>query len=86
MKYTKEEVIEKFGGIELAFSSYYKYSFNFTFKDETLDIYGSFGGSHDDIYRYDCSPNKKVLIKDFQNELMSLNIKESGEVVFEYND
>ena len=86
MRYTTTEVIEKFGEIELSFSSYYKYSFNYTFKDENVEIYGSFGGSHDDIYRYDCSPDKKVKVKDYQTELMSLSIKEKEEIVFDYID
>jgi len=86
MKYTKEEIIEKFGEIELSFSSYYKYSFNYSYKDEVIDIYGFFGGGSDYIYRYDCSPDKKVKVKDYGNELMELVIKENGEVVFEYSD
>ena len=86
MKYTSEEIIKKFGDIELSFNSYYKYSFTYSYKNENIEIYGSFGGCSDDIYRYDCSSDKKVKVSDYSNELHSLTIKENDEVVFEYDD
>jgi len=86
MKYTQEEVIEKFGEIELSFEDYYKYSFGFNYKNEILDIHGSFGGDSNDIYRYNVSFDKKVRIKDFAIELNYLRIIENGEIVFEYSD
>jgi hypothetical protein len=50
---TKLEFLEKYGEVELSFTSYYKFSF--TFAGEAEDgalITASYGGSSDDVYRY----------------------------------
>ena len=83
---TIEEVLEKYGNIELYFSSYYKYSFTYTYKKDNLEIIGSYGGNSDDIYRYDVTPNKKVLVKFYKESLQHLTIVEDGKIVFNYSD
>jgi hypothetical protein len=51
---TVEQVNEKFKDVKVTFDSYYK--FTFTFKGQSEDGYTLaclYGGSSDDIYRYD---------------------------------
>jgi hypothetical protein len=50
---TAEEVMEKFNGKVLKFSSYYKYTFSFVgYTDDGYKIVCKYGGSSDEIYRY----------------------------------
>ena len=72
---TAEQVNEKFKDVKVAFDSYYK--FTFTFKGQSEDGYTLaclYGGSSDDIYRYDvntdpvsfgeCDQWSHVVVKD----------------------
>lgn len=62
---TIKEVIKKYGNVPLLFSGYYKYRFGFkgTAKDGA-EIYVSYGGNSDDIYRYNVSRNKPEYLVD----------------------
>jgi hypothetical protein len=72
---TVEQVNEKFKDVKVTFDSYYK--FTFTFKGQSEDGYTLaclYGGSSDDIYRYDvntdpvsfgeCDQWSHVVVKD----------------------
>jgi hypothetical protein len=72
---TAEQVNEKFKDVKVTFDSYYK--FTFTFKGQSEDGYTLaclYGGSSDDIYRYDvntdpvsfgeCDQWSHVVVKD----------------------
>jgi len=85
---TTEEVIKKYGKVELTFSSYYKYSFSFVGGTDEVFIRGSYGGFPVDIYRYDVSPGKTYMVEDFEDQLHSLVIesKATGEQIFSYYD
>lgn len=83
---THEEIIEKYGEVELSFSSYYKYSFTFSYKRDDVEITGSVGGDSDGIYRYELRWDTKKKVKDYRDELNWLSIKEKGEEVFRYTD
>jgi len=49
---TQSEFIEKYGDIEMSFTSYYKFCFGFEGKTPTGEIVRiSIGGNSDDIYR-----------------------------------
>jgi hypothetical protein len=51
---TKEQFIEKYGDVEMHFTSYYKYTFSFEGKTPNGEtIKASVGGSADDIYRFE---------------------------------
>ena len=55
---TAEQVNEKFKDVKVTFDSYYK--FTFTFKGQSEDGFTLaclYGGSSDDIYRYDVNTN-----------------------------
>ena len=55
---TAEQVNEKFKDVKVTFAAYYK--FTFTFKGQSEDGYTLacvYGGSSDDIYRYDVDTN-----------------------------
>jgi hypothetical protein len=59
---TYKEFIEMYGDVMMSFRSYYKYTFYFTGK--TADgntINASYGGSADDIYRYEVDTTPKSL-------------------------
>lgn len=83
---TKEEVLEKYGDIELAFSYYYKYSFTYKYENDDLVIIGSWGCSSDDVYRYEVTPDSKELVRNFEGNLHSLTITKNKEVIFSYSD
>ena len=79
-------MLEKYGEIELSFSSYYKYCFSFIYKNEDLTISGYYGGNDGDIYRYSLNFDTKIKVKDYQDSLNSLRITKGDELVFEYLD
>jgi hypothetical protein len=69
-EFTRADFIERFGDIELAFSSYYKYTFTYTGEGtdpvtgETVKVSIGYGGTADDIYRYEVSVNDRVTVRD----------------------
>jgi hypothetical protein len=84
---TKEQVIEKYGDIELPFSRYYKYSFSYaTTLDDGTVIYGSYGGCSDDIYRHQVLKDDVIIVKYFEDYLNMLTIRKDHETLFEYYD
>jgi hypothetical protein len=55
----KKEAMQKYGLVPLNFSGYYKYEFSFNgVAEDGALIYMSVGGSADDIYKFDVSPDK----------------------------
>lgn len=84
---TKEQVIKQYGGVELEFSSYYRYTFHYKkeLDDGTL-IFGSYGGSSEDIYRYDVSKDSVVKVSYFENSLTYMEIVKDGTILFKYSD
>ena len=82
----KEELIKKYGDVELTFYSYYKYSFNYTAKVGEINFYGYFGGDSSEIYKYRVEPGRKVKVKDYENELHSLTISDGEKEIFSYYD
>jgi hypothetical protein len=51
-----DQFMEMYGDTMMAFMSYYKYTFHFTGKtDDGKTISASYGGSSEDIYRYNVS-------------------------------
>lgn len=62
---TRKEFIEKYGDIEVTFSSYYKYTFTYRADlDDGSAINVSFGGNADEIYRFNVVNNDKSTVKD----------------------
>lgn len=49
-----------FAGKLARFSSYYKYEFNFKYSDGGKTIYISYGGTADDVYRYDLDDSNYI--------------------------
>lgn len=65
MAISRKEFIEKYGDVEVKFSRYYKYTFSFSGKTEDgANIHVSYGGNHDDIYRFGVEADLPVKIKD----------------------
>lgn len=59
---TKAEFLTLYGDIEVAFESYYKYSFSFKgTTPEGYTILVSVGGSAEDIYRLEVGTEKKSI-------------------------
>jgi len=55
---TAVEVAEKYGEVELHFTSYYKYVFSYRgVAEDGYIIVADYGGDHDDIYRYEVAVN-----------------------------
>ena len=61
---TKQEFLDKYGNVLVRFSTYYKYSFTFAGETDNLTVTVSYGGSSDDIYRYDVSADVFLTVRD----------------------
>ena len=87
-KLTTEQVVGLYKDVELKFSDYYKYSFNYRgYTSEGYTISASFGGSSEDIYRHAVSNDDIEKGGDIINDWMYLEIRDSEEVViYEYHD
>lgn len=85
-KITKEELIQKYGEVELKFEYYYKYCFNFKAELENMVFNGTVGGNSDDIYRYELSFDEVVKVKDFEMKLNALTVKNTDGELFAYDD
>ncbi len=57
-----EELEEKYGDVEVIFTSYYKYSFTFRNDDEKLTAIA--GGMADDVYRFTVIADEKYKVMD----------------------
>jgi len=80
---SKEEVYEKFMDVPLTFTSYYKFTFNFSADVDGYHIDVNVGGNADDIYRYDVSPESKLYLAQDQHYGLSIT-KDGQEVYSEY--
>ena len=56
-----DELIRKYGEVEVLFESYYKYSFSFKSRDGEYEI--NVGGDSNDIYRFEVD-TKPVKLKE----------------------
>ena len=72
-KITYDEMIELYGDVEVVFSSYYKFSFNY--RNEEKHITVTVGGMADDIYRFEVGADTKYKIKDLGVTFLSVNGK-----------
>jgi hypothetical protein len=53
---TRAEFYEKYGDVEVTFSSYYKYTFEYSATlDDGKRIVVSYGGNSDEVYRHEVS-------------------------------
>lgn len=60
-----EEFIEKYGDIEVTFSSYYKYYFRYSaVVEDGNELIVEIGGDADDIYRMTVGSNDSATIRD----------------------
>lgn len=61
---TREEFYAKYGNVEVTFSSYFKYTFNYTTTlpdGRQLEVF--YGGNADDIYRHEvCSGGVETVL------------------------
>lgn len=85
---TKEEVVKKFGDVELKFCRYYKYSFYYKCFELTgmYRFEASFGGSSEDIYKSEVTPQEAIKVSSFEWEFSDLKIYDGEELVFEWED
>lgn len=84
---TPEQVQEKFDATLLRFSHYYKYTFTFTGRtDDGYKVTCWYGGSSDEIYRYDVDAEREYLFGDLDG-WSSVRIEDSeGKEVFYQNN
>lgn len=60
--------------IPMNFTYYFKYQFSFKAQYNHYEITGTVGGSADDIYRFELSPDKPILLsKDHFNSITVKN-------------
>lgn len=81
---TKEQMLEKYGEVEVSFDSYYKYTFYFTGEHEGKTIDVSVGGDSDDIYKFNVSRNAKYKIKDLPT-IVYLDVTEGKNFIESYS-
>lgn len=85
MELTDEQVFETYGNAELTFDEYYKYSFSYKGKAEDgAEIYASYGGCADDIYRHTVKNNDKQLLGFPPESWRYVTITKDGEEIYEY--
>ena len=83
---TKEEAWEKYGDIPLKFEHYYKFSFRFCgIGPQGESIEASIGSTHEDIYRFECTPETTITLKKDDPYWVRITTKEGLEL-FKYLD
>ena len=81
---TKEEILEKYGDVELKFDSYYKYTFTYCGTAcDGVKIIANSGGCSDEIYR--ASYSDRETLKSLEAEYVILKY-ENGNQIGEIND
>ena len=85
---TGEQVQEKFGNVLLKFSNYYKYTFTFTGRtDDGYKITCWYGGSSDEIYRYDVNAESEYSLGDLDGwSAVKVEDSEDKEVFYQNNE
>lgn len=64
---TKEKFYSKYGDVIVTFSHYYKFDFNYGAILSNGDkIRVTYGGNSDVIYRFECSNNEHISIKELK--------------------
>lgn len=59
----RDELLLKYRKVELTFDHYYKFTFHYKgVADDGTAIEAAYGGSSDDIYRYNVENNRKVTL------------------------
>ena len=82
---SKQDFLDKYGDIEVTFSSYYKYSF--TFKGTTdagEELYVSIGGDSDEIYRMEIMADDPESVRSLDPYQGSVRI--GGELIERFYD
>ena len=80
----KEEVLEKFAGVELSFSYYHKYRFHYIGELDNYSITGFVGGSHDEIYSSHISYDDTVIMDHLFDELDYVHITLDNKEIFSW--
>lgn len=82
---SEEEIVEKYGDVELKFHSYYKYSFMYKgMAADGCEVLAWVGGDHNDIYKMDISIDDVESLKSLWPNLVQ--IKRDGEEVASFNN
>jgi hypothetical protein len=75
------EILNKYNHLKFKFRSYYKFTFSFKGLTEEDNIIGYIGGSADDIYRLEVSPQNLKTIYDMDRiEINGINFNLDREV------
>jgi hypothetical protein len=67
VRMSREEFYDKYGSVQVAFISYYKFTFTYaaTLPDgKQLTV--SYGGNSDQIYRHEVSPDRVETVRELQ--------------------
>ena len=79
---TWDELKDKYGDVEVMFSSYYKHTFCYRGHKDGLEIFCSYCGDGD-IYRHEVSADFPEKVKDLEPD--SVQIYRGDEVIENYN-
>jgi len=82
---TKEDILKKYGNVELKFRHYYKYTF--MFKGETPEgevVYANVGGAADEIYRLDLDYNETGTISNL--EPCTISVMKGSKVIADWHE
>ncbi len=83
--FTKEEVIEKFGDVEMKFSHYYKFTFYFDGVKDGYVFECSFGGDSGDIYKTEVSATDIICVSEFEDSCNHFTVRDKKRaILFEY--
>jgi hypothetical protein len=84
---TNEEFNKTYGDVELTFCGYYKYQFSFTgIAPDGTNITAWYGGSSDQIYRYEVSRNSTQKIGSIEDNWMQVHATQDDTEIFSYHD
>ncbi len=78
---TREEFYEKYGNYVVTFSSYYKYTFNYSANiADDKKIMVSYGGNAEQIYRYYVNPTSRDTVRNIEPYFGVVTDKDGKEI------
>lgn len=79
---SQEQFFQKYGELEVEFSSYYKFAFLFTAKHENVQVTVRVGGESESIYALSVEAGAKISINELQPS--SGWVEENGQEIEEF--
>ena len=80
---TQQEVLDRYGKVQLKFNYYHKYTFSFYgFAPDGTKISHSYGGTYENIYRYTVDVRNPIYLENVMG-VGTVRITKHGKLVYE---